>query len=201
MDDYVRVVSALTDEVIGLLQAGQAGGGCGWWGWPWPAAGGAMDDSETEAAETEPLVRRQSGTAAPTGGGGGTGTTVVTRGEGGRQQQQQAAAPIRGHTHGRPRLSLVPETSEKSTDDDNTSNEQQDQRTASRGDTDRASPSRHQETPTRVCPFFGVKNYLHHFYEKPDLTNAAALYEDYRPVRTILLSSFINWVIGGHLVR
>lgn len=169
-----------------------------------------MDDSETEAAETEPLVRRQSGTAAPTGGGG-TGTAVVTRGEGGRQQQQHAAAAAgRGHTLGRPRLSLVPETSEKSTDDDNTCNGQQDQQTANRNDTDRASPSRHPETPTRMCPFFGVKNYLHHFYEKPDLTNAAALYEDYRPVRAdgplppssiILLSYFINWVIGGHLAK
>ncbi|KAK4294857.1 hypothetical protein Pmani_032565 [Petrolisthes manimaculis] len=123
-----------------------------------------MEDSETEAAETEPLVR-QSGTtpaAAPITGGG---TGTATRSEG-----RQVG---RGHTLGRPRLSLVPETSEKSVEDDN-----------GQVHTDRngrdTSPSRRLETPTRVCPFFGVKNYLHHFYEKQDINNAA-IYEDYRP--------------------
>lgn len=33
------------------------------------------------------------------------------------------------------------------------------------------------ESPTPLCPFFGVRNYLHQFYEKQDISNPA-LYED-----------------------
>lgn len=121
-----------------------------------------MEDSETEAAETDPLVKECGDSRLQTAGGG--------EGDGGaRRWTGVARKPGRHHPDGRPRLSLVPETCEKSTE------EEADQHSGS-GE-EKGGSKKTAESPTPLCPFFGVRNYLHHFYEKQDISNPA-LYED-----------------------
>ncbi|XP_042232952.1 neurensin-1-like [Homarus americanus] len=116
-----------------------------------------MDESETEAAETEPLVRH------------GSSSDVAAR----RGVVSTNRSP--GRPHIRPRLSLVPETNEKSTEDDQDSGQH-----PPVGGTD------NNKSPTPLCPIFGVKNYLHQFYEKQDISNPA-LYEDLLPGEQVFL--------------
>ncbi|XP_063870750.1 uncharacterized protein LOC135105949 isoform X2 [Scylla paramamosain] len=124
---------------------------------PVPAA--AMEDSETEAAETDPLVKQGRGQPPPglwrrRGNGGGPaagerqGVTTLTAGLG---------SPLF-----RKRVKRAPRRRWTSTKMD--TRREQDAKKAA-------------ESPTPLCPFFGVKNYLHHFYEKQDISNPA-LYED-----------------------
>ncbi|XP_071538903.1 neurensin-1-like [Panulirus ornatus] len=123
-----------------------------------------MDDSESEAGETEPLVR-SGGSHSGTNEEGGDG--AARRGVGGSR-------PLgRHHSNVKPRLSLVPESNEKSTEED------QEQQHETPGGSSIKSP-------TPLCPFFGVKNYLHHFYEKPDVSDPA-LYEDLTPGEQVFL--------------
>ncbi|XP_045102377.1 neurensin-1-like isoform X2 [Portunus trituberculatus] len=117
-----------------------------------------MEDSETEAAETDPLVKQGGDNRLQDSGGGGQ-----RRWAGGGRKAG------RHHPDGRPRLSLVPETCEKSTE------EEADQHKD--GYEEGTGCKKAAESPTPLCPFFGVKNYLHHFYEKQDISNPA-LYED-----------------------
>ncbi|KAK8745375.1 hypothetical protein OTU49_000156 [Cherax quadricarinatus] len=130
-----------------------------------------MDESESEAAETEPLVRHGGATPAAGAGGGGTeGETAARRDVGG-------VRPTGGrpHAHIRPRLSLVPEMNERSTE------EEQEQR-----DPEGRSEKTVPDSPTPICPIFGVKNYLHHFYEKQDISDPA-LYEELPPMEQVFL--------------
>lgn len=119
-----------------------------------------MEDSETEAAETDPLVKQGGDSRLQTAVGGGDG--------GARRWTSGARKPGRHHPDGRPRLSLVPETCEKSTEEEADKQKEADEKAGSQNTS---------ESPTPICPFFGVRNYLHHFYEKQDISNPA-LYED-----------------------
>lgn len=121
-----------------------------------------MEDSETEAAETDPLVKQ--------GGDSRLQTAVGSGGDGGARRWTGGARKTgRHHSDGRPRLSLVPETCEKSTEEEANHHKE--------GDEEKAKSKNTAESPTPICPFFGVRNYLHHFYEKQDISNPA-LYED-----------------------
>ncbi|XP_045620851.1 neurensin-1-like [Procambarus clarkii] len=127
-----------------------------------------MDDSESEAAETEPLVRHGTGTVHA---GAETTETAAARG--------RVAGPrspgVRPLANIRPRLSLVPETNEKSAEEDN-------EQRSCKGWSEKAAP----DSPTPICPIFGVKNYLHQFYEKQDISDPA-LYEDLPPMEQVFL--------------
>lgn len=134
-----------------------------------------MEDSEAEAAETEPLVRHGHPAAGVGGGavvgGAGDGAGARRTGGGGGGGGGGLRSPARHYTDSKPRLSLVPETSERSSEEE--PNEDN-------------NNTKFDESPTPFCPFFGVKNYLHHFYEKPDVVNSS-LYEDLAPGEQVFL--------------
>ncbi|CAL4084398.1 unnamed protein product, partial [Meganyctiphanes norvegica] len=123
-----------------------------------------MGDSEAEGAETEPLVRRDHLTQNHLNNKlnkipeNSCGDNIINN----KNIENRVSRVPRDK---RPRLSLVPERDDTSSEDDLRQNKGQ----RSWG-----------ESPTAMCPFFGVKNYLHNFYEKDDITNPA-LYEDIQP--------------------
>lgn len=142
-----------------------------------------MEDSETEAAETDPLVKQSGDNRLQTAGGG--------EGDGGaRRWTGGARKPARHHPDGRPRLSLVPETCEKSTEEEADQHKEDSE--------EKGGSKKTAESPTPLCPFFGVRNYLHHFYEKQDISNPA-LYEDVPLVsdRACKCGPFAQGLCGG----
>ncbi|XP_064092075.1 uncharacterized protein LOC135205429 isoform X2 [Macrobrachium nipponense] len=163
-----------------------------------------MDDTDTEPAETEPLVRHGRTT---TGVGGGTTPPGDTAKPEGASSSSSSASrtnapprtPSRLHLDSKPRLSLVPESNERSLDED----QQQPPEgggggsapLASAGEGDEAKKAKKNlESPTPLCPFFGVRNYLHQFYEKPEV-NDPSLYEDLQPTGGV---SVIDRVASAH---
>ncbi|XP_066971598.1 uncharacterized protein [Macrobrachium rosenbergii] len=155
-----------------------------------------MDDTDTEPAETEPLVRHGRTT---TGVGGGTTPPGDTaKPEGGSSSSSSSSrtnapprTPSRLHLDSKPRLSLVPESNERSLDED----QQQPSEGGAGGGASHASAAegdeakkakKNLESPTPLCPFFGVRNYLHQFYEKPEV-NDPSLYEDLQPDEQVYL--------------
>ncbi|XP_068212077.1 neurensin-1-like [Palaemon carinicauda] len=137
-----------------------------------------MDDTDTESAETEPLVRHGRTT---TGVGGGTTAPGGATKRAPPPANAPPRTPSRHQLEVKPRLSLVPETNEKSPDEDHPEGVPVE---------DQAEEARKKkkdfESPTPLCPFFGVRNYLHQFYEKPDVHDPT-LYEDIQPDEQIYL--------------
>lgn len=132
-----------------------------------------MGDSEAEGAETEPLVRRDHLTHNHINNK----LNKISENNCGDHNINGKNTECRG-SHGlrvnRPRLSLVPERDDTSIEDDLRQHKQQ--------------RSWSESSPTAMCPFFGVKNYLHNFYEKDVITNPA-LYEDIQPEQVFLVKT------------
>ncbi|XP_076028659.1 uncharacterized protein LOC143017737 isoform X2 [Oratosquilla oratoria] len=124
-----------------------------------------MEESDGEALETEPLVKSQPADDSPAE------SKDAPNQESLPARTTQGSPTNKNKRNSKPRLSLVL-TNEK------------DQRLPR--DPVINDGLKGPETPTTKCSFFGVKNYLHHFYERQHVQNPN-IYEDFHQEEVYLV--------------